>query len=156
LGGLGDAYLRLVEAGWKWRQALYVAWARLPAEGRWPTTQAELAEVMGLRSDRTIRRWREKNPGIDLLVSQGIAGRVSARTAEVLEAAFRSATEEGYRGHNDRRMLLEIDGVYKPKADVTLVGGVNADEMARKAEAAQADVTEWERERFGGEGEGER
>ncbi len=149
VGALREEYERLCAGGWRWRHALYVAWAKLPKRARWPATQGELAEVMGLASDRTIRKWRERNPGIDLLVSQGVAGRVSERTAEVLSRAFEVAMGEGYKGHNDRKMLLEIEGVYRPKADVVVVGGVNSDEMARKAEGAREAVGEWERERFG-------
>ena len=149
---LREEFERLCASGWRWRHALYVAWAKLPARGRWPATQAELATVMGLRSDRTIRKWREQNPGIDLLVSQAVVGRVSERTAEVLSKAFEVAMADGYKGHNDRKMLLEIEGVYRPKQEVVMTGSVNSDEMARKAEGARETAEDWERTRFGLEG----
>src|SRR5262245_19497032 len=39
-----DTYHRLIEAGWKWRVAAYVAWASTPKRGRWPQTQDQLAK----------------------------------------------------------------------------------------------------------------
>lgn len=144
-------YERLIAQGWGWRKALYIAWAKLPIQARWPRSQQDLAEVMGLRSDRTIRHWRERNPGIDLLVSQAVVGRVSERTADILSKSFQVAMGEGYKGFNDRRMLLEIDGVYKPKQDLEVTTHVNADQMAEQLAAARRAVGDWESERFGDE-----
>lgn len=156
LGVLREEYEALCAAGWPWRQALYVAWAKLPARGRWPATQAELAEVMGLKSDRAIRTWREKNPGIDLLVSQGTVERVNERTARVLSKVYEVAVGEDYKGHNDRKLWLEIEGVYRPKQDIVLGGTVNSDAMAEKAREAKELAEDWERERFGDPDDGRR
>lgn len=145
---LRDEFRALQAQGWEWRKALYIAWAKLPIKGRWPRTTEELAVVMGLRSARTIRKWRDQNPGIDLLISQAVAGRVSERTAEILNKAFEVATQEGYKGFNDRKMLLTIDGVYTEKSNVTVTSPVNADDMARKIEAAEAGLDDWESERW--------
>lgn len=147
---LRDEYDRLTGQGWGWRKALYMAWAKLPGQARWPGTQQELAEVMGLRSARTIRRWRERNPGIDLLIAQSVVGRVSERTADILSRSFEVAMGEGYKGFNDRRMLLEIEGVYKPKQDLEITSHVNADEMAARVSRARDEAGDWEAERFGG------
>lgn len=149
---LKDPFRELCAQGWDWRKALYVAWAKLPIRGRWPRTQEELAEVLGLRSARTIRKWRERNPGIDFLVSQARAGVITERTVEVLNKSFEVATAEGYKGFNDRKMLLEIDGVYRQKQDISVTTPVNADDMARKQEAAAAEIEDWEASRFGSAG----
>jgi hypothetical protein len=145
---LYGAYLDLSAAGWPWRQAMYIAWARMSARGRWPETLDELANLMGLRSPRTVRTWRHKNPEIDRQVREFVVRGVADRSAEVLEAAFASATGEGYRGFNDRRMLLEIGGVYRQQQDVT-VTAVNADAMAQATREAQIAAADFEAGRFG-------
>jgi hypothetical protein len=114
---LAEGYHTLLAKGWKWRKALYIAWARLPRAGRWPETQGELASVMGLKSARAIRTWRAKNPEIERLIKDAVVGRVLERAGDVMEAAFESATGD-YKGFRDRQMLLEIMGVYKQRHEV--------------------------------------
>lgn len=58
-------YLTLRTEGWDWRKAAYIAWASSPGFDRWPENQEELAKLIGLRSDRVLRKWREKDPTID-------------------------------------------------------------------------------------------
>ena len=38
-----ELYKRLIEGGWKWRVAVYIAWAAQPKKYRWPLTQEELS-----------------------------------------------------------------------------------------------------------------
>lgn len=152
---LVEPYLDLLSQGWTWRKALYIAWAKLPVRGRWPRTMEELAGVMGLRSSRAIRGWRQKNPGIDYIVNLGRAQAVTERTMAVLNKAHEVAIGEGYKGHNDRKLLLGIDGVYQPSQDITLhQSAVNADDMAAAAQEAEEELDEWEAGRFGEEEEG--
>lgn len=63
-------YLELRLEGWDWRKAAYIAWKASPAKGRWPKTKAELATILGLASDRVIRKWVEKEPAIDERVAK--------------------------------------------------------------------------------------
>ena len=61
-----EQYFRLLDAGFPWRVACYIAWAASPKRNRWPKTQDELAhQVLGLTSDRVIGTWRKKNAAID-------------------------------------------------------------------------------------------
>ena len=56
----------LLNKGWTWRQATYIAWASMPRITRTPKTQLELAQqYLGLTSDRAISTWRQKNHAID-------------------------------------------------------------------------------------------
>ena len=152
-GPLRDLFLELLEQGWGWRKALYVAWAQLPLAVRWPRTQEELAIVMGLRSSRTIRKWRERNPGIDLLVKRAMgtraASRVSELTANILSRTYQVGMLNDYKGHKDRRLWLEADGLLKQQVDVTLTSGVSADEMAALQDRAREEAAQFESERFG-------
>ncbi|MFZ5856771.1 MAG: hypothetical protein ACOYZ6_08070 [Chloroflexota bacterium] len=65
-----ERFEQLVNGGWPWRQATYIAWASTPKDGRTPKTQEELAkQVLNLTSDRAISTWRKKNPAIDTMVT---------------------------------------------------------------------------------------
>jgi hypothetical protein len=150
---LREPFLDLIEQGWDWRKALYIAWAQLPLAVRWPTTQEELAVLMGLRSSRTIRKWREKNPGIDLLVKRAMgaraARRVSELTANILSKTYQVGMSEDYKGHRDRRLWLEADGLLKQEMDINLTSAISSDEMAALQDKARQDVADFEAERFG-------
>ena len=60
-----EDYERLRLEGWDYRKAAYIAWASSPVKDRWPETQAKLAEELGLKSARTIQKWRENDARID-------------------------------------------------------------------------------------------
>lgn len=115
---LFDGYLDALARGWEWRKALYIAWARLPRAARWPSTLAELASVLGLKNDRTIRRWRYNNPEIDRLVREEMLHRVGERTAEVLEALADLATKPNYKSTRAMELYLRVHGVYTPEQKI--------------------------------------
>ncbi len=113
--GWFDEYSRLVEGGWKWRVAAYIAWAASPRVGRWPSTQEKLAtEVLGLTSDRQIIKWRKDNPRImDLISDLQVAPMLSHR-ADVIGALVKSAMTPDYKNHQDRELFLIMTGDYIP------------------------------------------
>jgi hypothetical protein len=43
---LREPFLELLEQGWDWRKALYIAWAQLPLAVRWLKTCEELAVML--------------------------------------------------------------------------------------------------------------
>jgi len=143
---------------WRWRVAAYVAWASVPREVRRPRTHQELASLLGLRSARTIRKWRAKYPEIDALVTENILEPLLERRAEVLEALMESAASPDYKNFRDRELYLKVTRIYVPRQEVGMevnASAVNADEMGRRQAAAEAEVSEWEGERFGALAEGE-
>ena len=148
---LQEPFVALLEQGWPWRKALYISWAKLPLRVRWPRTQEALAELMGLRSVRTISRWREKNPGIDLMVNlavgRRVAGVVSEQTGNILSKVYEVGMTEGYRGQRDRRTWLEVDGVLTERVDMQLTA-VDADKMAAAQQQAQDEAGTWQAGRF--------
>ncbi len=115
---LADSYLDARARGFEWRKALYIAWARLPRDARWPQSLGELASVMGLRSDRAIRVWRTKNPGIDQLIQEEMLRRVGDRTAEVLEALADLASRPDYKSTRAMELYLRVHGIYTPEQTV--------------------------------------
>lgn len=121
-----ELYKRLVEGGWKWRVAVYIAWAAQPKKYRWPLTQDELAkQCLGLTSDRTIATWRKKNPTIDETISMLQGAIIFDALPDALNAMVDVATESDYKGHQDRKLMFEMAGVYTPSSKIT-------SEMAKK------------------------
>lgn len=112
-----EAYLELRGEGWDWRKAAYIAWASSPARGRWPETQEELADkVLGLKSDRTIRKWRETHPGIDERIRQLQVAPLLLHRRDVIDALIAVAQDPDPKGHQDRKLFLEMTGDYKPRS----------------------------------------
>jgi hypothetical protein len=121
-----ELYKRLVDGGWKWRVAVYIAWAAQPKKYRWPDTQEELAiKCLGLTSDRAIATWRKKNPSIDEVISMLQGSIIFDGLPDALNAMVEVATESDYKGHQDRKLMFEMAGVYTPSSKITA-------EMAKK------------------------
>ncbi|KAA3644546.1 MAG: hypothetical protein DWQ07_14095 [Chloroflexi bacterium] len=110
-----DDYFMLVNKGWDWRVATWIAWASTPRDGRWPETQEELAtEILGLTSDRVISTWRQKNPAIDVTVGALQTERLFQHRGDVFDALIESAKTKDYKNHQDRKLFLEMTGDYVP------------------------------------------
>jgi hypothetical protein len=118
-----DEYLVLRSEGWDWRKAAYIAWASSVVMLRWPKTQAELAsKVLGLRSDRTIQKWRADDPSIDERVAKLQVEPLLRHRRDVIEALVTSAMSPDPKSHPDRKMFLEMTGDYKQKSVTALTG----------------------------------
>mgnify|MGYP006952625796 CR=1 FL=1 len=117
-----EEYLSLVEGGWPWRVSAYMAWAASPRNTRTPKTQDELARMhLGLTSDRAINTWRRKNPAIDQMVAVLQSAPLWSHRAEIYDALIRVATSPEYKGHNDRKLALELLGDYLPAAKLEAI-----------------------------------
>ena len=115
-----DLYKRLIEGGWKWRVAVYIAWASQPKKYRWPETQEELAvKCLGLTSDRAIATWRKKNDTIDETISMLQGSIIFDALPDALNAMVEVATEADYKGHADRKLMFEMGGIYTPSSKIT-------------------------------------
>lgn len=133
-----EVYLELRARGWDWRKAVYIAWMAVPTSKRFPKTlQALAVEVLGLRSDSTIRQWRRKerekkekeNKEEAILKAIEMAQTMLAGDAlsDVMEAWVEVAKTPHPAAHPDRKMYLEWKGVYQPKQGVEMSGpGGNA------------------------------
>lgn len=126
-------FIKLLELGFSWRIACYIAWAASPRQGRWPRTQAELAtEVLGLSGPRQISEWRKKYPKIDDAIALIQAAPLWEHRADIYEALVAVATSHDYKGHSDRKLALELLGDYVPrsKIDATVGGARNLSELS--------------------------
>jgi hypothetical protein len=118
-----DDFLQLRLEGWSWRKAVYIAWAASPTNRRIPVTLASLATgYLGLRSDRTVRKWRQKDPAIDERVEKLKAEPLLRHRADVIDALVRVAQDPDPKAHPDRKMFLEMTGDYRPKQAIEASG----------------------------------
>lgn len=135
-----DLYKRLIEGGWKWRVAVYIAWASQPKKYRQPETQEELAtKCLGLTSDRAIATWRKKNDTIDETISMLQGSIIFDALPDALNAMVEVATEADYKGHADRKLMFEMGGIYTPSSKITA-------EIAKKLKQGGFDATEYSEE----------
>lgn len=110
-------YQELRTQGWDWRKAVYIAWAASPAKDRQPATQELLAtDVLGLTSDRVIRKWRDKQPAIDDAVAEVAAAPLLRHRRDIYNALITCATDPDPKSHQDRKLALELLGDYKPRS----------------------------------------
>jgi len=118
-----ETYHRLLNAGFPWRVAAYVAWATMPKEYRWPKTQNDLAlQVLGLTSDRAIATWRRKYPAIDQMIADLQAEALMEYRPGAFHALGTMASDTSYRANPDRRLFFEMTRDYTPRQKVTEEG----------------------------------
>ena len=131
-----DLYKRLIEGGWKWRVAVYIAWASQPKKYRQPETQEELAiKCLGLTSDRAIATWRKKYATIDETISMLQGSIIFDALPDALNAMVEVATDSDYKGHADRKLMFEMGGIYTPSSKITA-------EIAKKLSKGNMDETD--------------
>jgi len=141
-------YLRLRERGWDWRVAAYIAWASSP-QPRVPKTQFELAtQFLGLTSDRVISEWKKNNPQIEEMIGVMQSAPLYEYRAEIYQALIQSAIKPEYKGHNDRKLALELMGDYvsrsKLEAELNqrVVGELGGLSFEEKLKLAGLDTAE--------------
>lgn len=118
-----DDYLELRAEGWDWRKAVFIAWASSPMRDRWPPTQEQLAtDVLGLRTDRTIRKWRGKFPEIEERIVKLQAEPLMRYRRDAFQALVAVAITPEPSGHQDRKLFFEMTGDYRPRGTVALTG----------------------------------
>ncbi|MEW6649312.1 MAG: hypothetical protein AB1453_03880 [Chloroflexota bacterium] len=147
-----EMYWRLREAGWKWRVAVYIAWAASPKQNRQPKTQEELAtQVLGLTSDRQIGTWRAKNAEINETIALLQAAPLFEHRADIYEALIASASRADYKSHQDRKLALELLGDYVPRLRVDQ-RDVPTDDLSHLSDAELAKIARLAKSKSGGEG----
>ncbi len=147
-----ELYQNLHEGGWPWRVAVYIAWAAQPKKYRCPETQELLAtQCLGLTSDRAISTWRKRNPAVDNTVGMLQGAIIYEALPDAYQAMITVATDPDYKGHQDRKLMFEMAGVYTPRISAELrKRGLTVDDLAEMSDeeletiaaAAEARVTD--------------
>lgn len=115
-------YLELRGQGWDWRKAAFIAWLSLPSKRRKPKTQAQLADLLGLRSDRTLRYWMRDDEKIREAAAGERVSLLFAHRRDVLDALVAVARKHDPSAHSDRKLYLELTGDYKRTGSLALTG----------------------------------
>ncbi len=104
-------YLELRVEGWDWRKAAYIAWASSPGLDRWPENQEELAKLLGLKSDRVLRKWREKDKTIDERVAtMQLEPLLKHKRDVVNNLVVRAASADEKMGFQYMKIFLTLTG----------------------------------------------
>lgn len=128
----------LMDKGWPWRQAVYIAWASMPQDGRTPKTQHELAtQYLNLTSDRAISTWRKKNAAINTEVAMLQSSELWDFRADSFKNLIEGMKKSGddYKYFNHLKLFLEMSGDYVPLTQLAAV-------LKRKADGTPAEADE--------------
>lgn len=139
-----DMYHRLIQAGWKWRIAAYVAWASTPSIGRYPETLDKLAkEVLGLTSPRAIFDWRKKYPSIDQMIADLQADDLLDARADVFRTLKLMARTPDYKNVKYTQIYLEMIGAYIPTSKLAAElkrRGITPDDLSDMSDAQLREI----------------
>lgn len=81
-----DLFWELCRQGWRWQKAAFMAWRAAPRSSRKPETQAELAKLLGYKSDKIFRVWLnkpEQGPQMEAIIRQTAKTVFEAHLADV-------------------------------------------------------------------------
>ena len=122
------------QEGWYYLDAAYIAWKSLPKDSRSPRTIEELANILGV-SKSTISKRRQKNPEIEARANMALmASSFLERMDDVVEALLSSAATPSYKNHPDRKLALEMGGLYTPKQSIDLTARADERDLAEMKE----------------------
>ena len=119
-----------------WRKAAYEAWSSLPASLREPKTLTELADQLGLSSASTIRHWRRNDPEIETRFKVRLTQRLLEYAPDVLMAMVAVASDPDSKGHQDRKLFLEMRGMLSNSSTVDATVRIKTDDLLDDDEQA--------------------
>jgi len=115
---------QLMDGGWPWRQACYIAWSSMPKADRKPETQEELAkQYLNLNSDRAISKWRRKNPAIETMIALLQSAELWDYRADSFKNLIDGMKKAGddYKFFNHLKLYMEMSGDYVPLTQLAAV-----------------------------------
>lgn len=142
VAGWYEEFENLVQGGWDWRVAAYIAWASSPRENRLPKTQDELARLhLGLTSDRAISTWRKKNPVIDQMVAALQAAPLWEQRADHFKALNEGAIKAGsdYKFYRHLELAFKMRGEFIPTSKQMIALKKKADGGVEDLDDAELD-----------------
>ncbi len=118
-GGWLNAYYDLRAHGVRWQQAAYAAWYSTPKSIRQPATGAELAILLGYKSDQVFYKWQKQAWFTELGIDRLRESVLLRNLADVDERMINQAIElEGAAGVQARRLYYEQLDKARPQAEV--------------------------------------
>lgn len=115
-----DLYVALRVGRWPFRVAALIMWLATPKQYRYPKTQDQLANLLGMSSDRQFSVWRAKNPAIDAMVHEVWKKDAIERLPDSLEAMYQVAAIPDYKGKYDRELHYKLAGILRDRSEIDL------------------------------------
>lgn len=112
------------------RAAVLAAWLATPKKYRVPKTQDELANLLGLSSDRQFTIWMAKNPQIKAVVHTAWKERALDRVNDSMEAMFEVASQPDYKGKGDRELHFKVAEILSDKIVLDTQGKVDLSKLS--------------------------
>jgi hypothetical protein len=125
-----DSYEKLSAGRWPFRVAVLIAWLGTPKKYRWPKTQDELADMLGMGSDRQFSVWIAKNPQIKAMVHEAWKERALDRISDSMEAMFEVAANPDYKGRGDRELHFKVAEILTDKVILDNSGNVDLSKLS--------------------------
>ncbi|MBI5964923.1 MAG: hypothetical protein HY863_15700 [Chloroflexi bacterium] len=125
-----DRYVTLSENRWPFRVAVLIAWLETPKKYRVPKTQDELADLLGMSSDRQFTVWIAKNPQIKAMVHEAWKERALDRINDSMEAMFEVAATPDYKGRGDRELHFKVAEILSDKVILDNSGNVDLNKLS--------------------------
>jgi len=113
-------YISMRIGRWPFRVAALIMWLATPRKYRWPKTQDELANLLGMGSDRQFSVWRSKNPSIDLMMAEAWKKNAVERLPDSLEAMYEVAATPDYKGKGDRELHYKLAEILQDHSTINL------------------------------------
>lgn len=114
------------------RAAVLTAWLCTPKKYRYPKTQDELADLLGMSSDRQFTVWMAKNPQIKAVVHSAWQERALDHLHESMDAMFEVAAKPDYKGKGDRELHFKVAGILTDKIILDKTGSVDLSKLSFK------------------------
>lgn len=112
------------------RAAVLAAWLATPKKYRVPKTQDELANLLGLGSDRQFTIWMARNPQIRAVVHTAWKERALDRVNDSMEAMFEVAALPDYKGKGDRELHFKVAEILSDKLVLDTQGKVDLNKLS--------------------------
>ena len=125
-----DRYLTLSETRWPFRVAVLTAWLETPKKYRWPKTQDQLADMLGMSSDRQFTVWMAKNPQIKAMVHSAWKEKALDRLNDSMDAMYEVAATADYKGKGDRELHFKVAGILNDTVIVDKSGNVDLSKLS--------------------------
>jgi len=128
-----NEFMALLDEGWGWRDAAFIAWYATPRNERQPENQEEFCNLIGI-STRGMSERRRRNPAINVRAAKLTAQRALEHIDGVMNALVESAQNPSYKHHPDRKLFLELANVYTPRQELDLGLQKQSDDFSHLAD----------------------
>jgi len=126
-----DRYIDLHEGKnrFPFRVAVLAAWLETPKKYRFPKTQDELADMLGMSSDRQFSVWIAKNPQIKAVVHESWSEKILDRLNDSIDAMLEVAAKPDYKGRGDRELHFKLAKILSDTINVNNSGNVDISKL---------------------------